>query len=139
MKKLGLLVSLFLFFIVSCSEDSSSPNLTGMWQLKTIQEAEGNPQTVDTVFYSFQHKQQFSCTVLTRDEIGRDHSVIFYGYTDFPSENTMHIEIDKAYNNSYTKPHIPWDGMETTYSILKKDSKTLILGQDSKVLNFIRY
>ncbi|GHT42294.1 hypothetical protein FACS189437_10130 [Bacteroidia bacterium] len=126
------------FFLVSCL-DPDLPHINGMWQLKTIVDEKGNVQAVDTIYYSFQRQAVFSYTVLNANPANPDPTELFYGYIDFPAENKLHILIDEKYIWEASLALMLWHDRQTTYDILKLNSKELILGQDGTQYNFIKF
>jgi hypothetical protein len=107
-----------------------------MWQLKTIQDENKNIQKVDTIFYSFQRQAIFSYTILTGTS--SDLPVI-YGYVDFPAKDKLHIQLDRMYEQTSEPDRMLWKGMQTEYDILKLTSKEMILEQEGKLFNFIKF
>ncbi|MCL1937136.1 MAG: lipocalin-like domain-containing protein [Candidatus Azobacteroides sp.] len=139
MKKCLLLGIILIPFLISCL-DANLPNVNGMWQLKTIQDENGETQKVDTIFYSFQRQAIFSCTILNGDTSNySDPTVIVYGYIDFPAKDKLHIQLDKMYENLPYQEMVLWKGMQTEYDIVRLSSKELILRQDEKKYNFVKF
>jgi len=138
MKKHLLWGIILIPFFVSCL-DVNLPNVNGMWQLKTIQDENGETQKVDTVFYCFQRQAIFSCTILKGDTSNySDPTLIVYGYIDFPVKDKIHIQLDKMYEGLYEEILL-WKGMQTEYDIIRLNSKEMILGQDDKKYTFIKF
>lgn len=122
----------FLSIFCSCT-NSDLPNINGMWQLKSAKDTEGNIYNVDTIFYSFQRQSIFSYTLLEN----KDTAIILYGYIDFPSNNLLHIKMDKK--NGYSLNYLPWKSEEITYEILKLSSSELILSCNDSIYNFKKF
>lgn len=134
-------ICLLLFycpFFSSCL-DSDLPNVDGMWQLKTIQDENGNSRAVDTIFYSFQRQKIFSYTLLTKNAIDQDIARVFYGYVYFPAEDTLHIQLDKSYDRPDIHDLLLWKGSEAKYNIIKLSSKELILKQDQETYSLKKF
>jgi hypothetical protein len=140
MKK-RLLWGMILFpLLVSCL-DVNLPNVNGMWQLKTIQDENGQTQKVDTVFFSFQRQAIFCCTILNGDTSNYAYpTLIVYGYIDFPVKDKLHIQLDKMYDEPLLYQEVLlWEGIQTEYDIVRLSSKELILRQDEKRYNFVKF
>jgi hypothetical protein len=135
MKQIFLAVAIFLFFN-ACS-DGNRPEINGMWQLKTVEDENKNSQIIDTIFYSFQRQAIFSYTILKEEEGKPATYSILYGYINFPEENQLLIQLDKNY--LWGKSLLPWDGEGTTFDIVQLNSRHLVLRQDGKTYNFIKY
>ncbi|MDL2241671.1 lipocalin-like domain-containing protein [Bacteroidales bacterium OttesenSCG-928-L03] len=133
-----LLVYLFTCLLVSC-DDSHTADINGMWQLRTIQDGEGNVQHLDSVFYSFQRKYVFSYTALITDGLGREAIIELYGYADYPDNETLHILMDETYQSQWALDALPWHAPEVEYKILSLDSKKLVLGQGNEIYSFTKY
>ena len=141
MKKLFFALIAGSLLITSCI-DPSLPNLDGMWQLKTFEDAEGK-QLIDTIFYSFQYQRSFSVTILNADYTIdwhlNDPTAVIYGFTDFSAENQMTLDIHTPWNLYAISWHeedwwkfIPWATPDkeksfATLTICKHTSKQLIL------------
>jgi hypothetical protein len=135
MKKLACWGILPLLLLVSCL-DPDLPHINGMWQLKSIANANGSIEPVDTVYYSFQRQAIFSYTIT--DGSG-DPVNPFFGYIDFPANDKVHIELDPQFEWVEFPPSLQWDGIHVTYNILKINSKELILGKEGVNYNFIKF
>lgn len=139
MKK-RLLWGILLIPLLAACVDGNLPNVNGMWQLKTIQDENGNTQKVDTVFFSFQRQAIFSCTILNGDTtIFPDPTAIVYGYIDFPVKDKLHIQLDKMYEGQYYRELLLWEGMQTEFDIVRLSSKELILRQEERRYNFVKF
>ena len=127
MKNKLLFSILIALLFVSCY-NYKNYRLDGMWQLKTIQDANGNKNTVDTVYYSFQRETVFSFTVLENPSYT---NYPFYGYVDMPSGNKVHVLID---NNSAGNDNFKrflsisgWSSADIVFDIKKYNHTNLIL------------
>jgi hypothetical protein len=127
MEKRWIFLIVILFCFSSCL-DFDLPNVNGMWQLKTIQDENENTQTVDTLFYSFQRQAIFSCTILKEKENEAATSIVIYGFIDFPDNNQLHIQLDEKEGE-----------IDITYNIVELDSKKMVLFNDGKTYNFVKY
>jgi len=125
MKKIWLFLCLLL--PVSC-DIYKNYDLDGMWQLKTVQENGGNPVTVDTVYYSFHREVIFSFTVLKNST---EALYPIYGYMDMPSNNNVHILIDKksAGKDDFVRfLHLSgWSSADLVFDIKKYNKSDLVL------------
>jgi len=141
MRKVLLYSVLSALLLVSC-ENFKNYRLDGMWQLKTIEYENGDVDSnIDTVFYSFQRECVFSYI-----EIPQRAFNPFYGYIiDMPSDNKIHIQMDKRWaNNYYNWPdknkeldyindfsHFlsfsGWSSADITFDIQKYDKSNLVL------------
>jgi hypothetical protein len=131
---------LIVFLLLTSCLDPDLPNVNGMWQLKTIQEKDDTVWMVDTIYYSFQRQALFAYTILNSDTAQTNPTDIIYGFVDFPGKEELHIQIDKKYtNNQIAIDRLLWKDIHTTYTILKLNSKEMILGQDEKKYNFIKF
>jgi len=92
MKRVLFFYLLLPVLVLSCDkiDQYKSYKLDGMWQLKTVQDMEGNKIHVDTIYYSFQRETIFSFTVLSNPK----SAFVIYGYADMPSGNKVHVLID---------------------------------------------
>jgi hypothetical protein len=139
MKKLFFSSIIALVLFAACSDDTSSIN--GMWQLKTIQDTNGNIQSIDTVYYGFQHEEIFSYTILHERKDKPATAQIIYGYSDFPAEKQLHLQVDKKGDiNVKIKFLTLWNNEpEITYDILQLEAKKLTLSHEGAVYHFIKY
>jgi len=136
MKKLRLLSIFLICFLASCT-NSHLPDVDGMWQLKTIEDAAGHVQTVDSVYYSFQKQRLFTYTQLSGGPMQFDPTLIVYGYVDFPANDRMFIHID-ASGAGYVSV-LPWHSESVTYTILKLTSKEMVLEDEGDIYRFINF
>ena len=130
-----ILLLLFALSFVGCSNDIEHL-ISGQWQLKSIEE-NGKTTPVDTVFFSFQRGKIFALTVL----INPDESRQSYGYLDKVSETGLAIQIS---------PHMipedvicygwnPENNYLQLFSVVKQNSKTLILSANEKTYSFKKF
>jgi hypothetical protein len=124
------------------------PVINGMWQLKTIEDAGSHTiQSVDTIFYAFQRQSIFSYTILHEKEDQPASFQVVYGFIDFiPDNDHLRIQIDKNHyiNDKGEKYYINlnlllWKSEEITYTIVRLDSKCMILSQGGSIYNFKKY
>jgi hypothetical protein len=132
MKNLVGLGIVLLTFFTACN-DSSLPDINGMWQLKTIEDANHQTQSVDTIFYSFQRQAIFSYTVVHQDK--SDPPI--YGFIDFPDKDHLHILLDTG--SEWQKEQVLWKEMNVTYEILLLNSKYMQLSQNGIVYSFNKF
>jgi hypothetical protein len=140
MKKLACWGIIVPLLIIACT-DEKIRGVEGMWQLKTITE-NGIVSPVDTVFYSFQLKQEgFTYTILQESSNTPEQTSVFFGYVDFPSQNQMHIVLDQIHSDGWAETVILWHDREVTYDILKLTSKEMILKQKDReaLYSFIKF
>ena len=128
MKKVLLFFCLFLpVLLVSC-DYYKNYRLDGMWQLKTVQDADGKVVPVDTVYYCFHREITFSYTVL---ENPKQALYPFYGYIDMPSDNKVHVLIDNKYDDNYRIENFlalsGWSSADIIFDIKKYNNSDLIL------------
>ncbi|MDR0543458.1 MAG: lipocalin-like domain-containing protein [Dysgonamonadaceae bacterium] len=129
MKNLVLSGLLIPFLLTSCL-DADTPNVDGLWQLKTIQTAD-KTAPVDTIYYSFMLKRyEFSYIILHDRSTEPDQASTRYGYVDFPTKTQMHILMDK---NHGATSELLWSGMEVSYDIVKLSSREMILEDKAAV------
>jgi hypothetical protein len=137
MKKLLFLLFVISVFTNACS-DGDMPDINGMWQLKTIEDADSHTtQSVDTIFYAFQRQSIFSYTILYEEENKPATAIQIYGFIVFPDNDHLHIQLDKAYY--WRKSYVLWQDTEVTYDIVRLDSKCMILSQGGSIYNFKKY
>jgi hypothetical protein len=137
MKKLLFLLSIILVFITACSDGDMS-DINGMWQLKTIEDAGNHTvQPVDTIFYAFQRQSIFSYTILYEDDNNPATALQIYGFIDFPDNDHLHIQLDKAYH--WRAPYVLWQDTAVIYDIVRLDSKSMILSQGGSIYNFKKH
>ena len=124
-KILFSILSALLF--VSC-DNYKNYRLDGMWQLKTIQDRNGNEVSVDTVYYSFQRETVFSFTVLENPSYA---NYPFCGYMDMPSDNKVHVLIDSnsAGNDNFKRflSISGWSSADIIFDIIKNNHANLVL------------
>ena len=96
-----MLCSTLLLLLVSC-DYYKNYKLDGMWQLKTVQDTDGNITCVDTIYYSFHREVVFSLTVLLNPKQARPP---FYGYIEDEkiSDNKIHIKMDRKVKDNYSE------------------------------------
>ena len=136
MKKHVLLSLFLLSFLVSCT-DNNLPDVDGMWQLKTIEEKTGHIQPVDTIYYSFQAQKLFTFTRLNVGVSQFEPMCVAYGYVDFPTKNTMLIQMDISGAGFFSL--LLWQSESVTYSIQKLTSKEMVLENEGDVYRFIKF
>jgi len=143
MKKNGCLIILSTLFFISCSMDENR-GVEGLWQLKTITE-NGIDLPVDTIFYSFQLKQEgFAYTIVHESWNTPEQTKVFYGYVGFPSKNQLHIQMDSETEEFWSKIYkeeLIWRDTQVTYDILKLNCKEMILKQTGQEVQckFIKF
>ena len=102
--------------------------MDGMWQLKTVQDMDGNIIPVDTIYYSFQREVVFSFTVLENPKFAL---YPIYGYMDMPSDNKVHVLIDMQTgendNFEYFLSLSGWSSANVVFDIKKYNKSDLIL------------
>ncbi|WP_280698248.1 lipocalin-like domain-containing protein [Dysgonomonas sp. PH5-45] len=136
MKRVLYLCLGLLFLLVSCNDDSEH-RMNGMWQLKTVEDTNGNTTHVDTVYYSFQRQAVFSFTHL----INENEAEVYYGYVDFPADDKVQISIDQRYRVDDFLKYSGWTDFDNTFIIKKVDGKRLVLLSevDKKTYTFKKY
>ena len=141
MKKFACCGIIVPLLIIACT-DEKIRGVEGMWQLKTITE-NGTVLPVDTIFYSFQLKQEgFTYTILQEHSNTPEQTSVFFGYVDFPSQNQMHILLDQQiHSDDRAETVLLWHDREVTYDILKLTSKEMLLKQKDKeaLYTFIKF
>lgn len=125
-------------FMASCADDDL-PNMNGMWQLNTIEKADGTVQSLDSVYYSFQKQTLFSYTALFTNELGHEDHWEVYGYIEYPDDNTLYIILDKSYHDQGIIDRLPWKAIEVEYRIISLKSKKMVLGYGDDVYTFTKY
>jgi len=126
MKKGLLYIILSMFILAACDNYKSYP-LDGMWQLKTVQDMNGNENKVDTVFYSFHREVMFSVTILVNPKFS---TYPFYGYMDMPSDNKLHLLLNNSADENYVEWFLSfsgWSSADLTFDIKEYNSKNLVL------------
>ena len=136
MNKYLLLIGFVILFFTACL-DTNLPNVNGMWQLKHIESEDGNIQSVDTIYYSFQRQAVFSYTELY--EGNPSTAQVLYGFVYFPEDKKIHIQMDKGYTEAHCISSLIWRGTNVTYDILKLNSKEMILFSEGKTYKFIKF
>ena len=125
MKKI-LFYNLLLLLLASC-DNYKNYRLDGMWQLKTVQDADENIIPVDTVFYSFQREVLFSFTLLDNPQ----QATVIYGYMDMPADDKLHVLIDKnsAWGGDLDKflNLSGWSSVDIVFDIKKYNHSELVL------------
>ena len=117
-------------FLISCDQLDQYKNyrLDGMWQLKTVQDMNGNTIHVDTVYYSFHREAIFSFTVLENPKFAL---YPVYGYIDMPEGNKVHVLIDKNIgendNFEWFLSLSGWSAADIIFDIKKHNQLDLIL------------
>ena len=137
MKKNLFFGILSLLLLASCDNSKSyglnidnykNYPLDGMWQLKTVKDANGNEDQVDTVYYSFHREAIFSFTIT---ENSKSSLYPFYGYMDMPSNNKVHVLM----NGISTEPDLielflslsGWSSADIIFDIEKYNQSNLVL------------
>lgn len=123
------ILPVFLFLLSVSCDRYKNYKLDGMWQLKTVKDANGNESQVDTVFYSFMREVIFSLTVTSDNS--KSTLYPFYGYIDMPSDNKVHVLL----NNISSDPDRTelflslsgWSSADITFDIKQYDSSNLVL------------
>jgi hypothetical protein len=136
MKKYGYLSIALICSLISCI-NSDLPDVDGMWQLKTIEYADGRIQTVDTIFYSFQKQKLFSFTQLNAGNMQFEPVLIKYGYVEFPAKDRMLIYLDPTHGIDF--PLLPPGSESVTYIIRKLTSKEMVLENEEDIYRFIKF
>ena len=128
-----LLFSLLTTLLISCNDDTSH-QLNGMWQLKGVSNEDKNIVSVDSVFYGFQSERIFSFTILKSD----DESDIYYGYIDFPTDNTIHIAIDRNYQKEQFLKYSGWNGFSETFSLVINNNEATLVSEANQKAYYLR-
>lgn len=126
MRKNLLFAILLLLLFASC-DYYKNYRLDGMWQLKTVQDSNGNESKVDTVYYSFQREVVFSFTVLESPQFAM---YPVYGYMDMPSGNQVHILINNISDDDFIGRFLSlsgWSAADITFDIKSYSNRNLIL------------
>jgi len=114
--------------LVSCDRYKNY-RLDGMWQLKTVEDINGNKTKVDTIYYSFQRETIFSLTILKDSKYAL--TAPKYGYMDMPSNDKVHILIDRANNNKDNYSQFlslsGWSSYDITFDIKNDSNNNLVL------------
>lgn len=131
------MILLILLTFYSCL-DRDLPNVNGMWQLKTIEGKNQAIQTVDTIYYSFQRQAVFSYTLLNQGKTKATSAVVFYGYVNFPDNNTLSIAMDEIYKDTFFDDY-PRIEKEMNFDILHLSSKKMTLSYNGEIYNFIKF
>jgi len=142
-KVLSFSCLLSLVLLVSCSyslDYYKDHKLDGMWQLKTVQDAEGNVTPVDTVYYSFQREVIFSFTILQNPK----QAIQLYGYVDMPSDNQVHVLMDKTFAGDNFERFLSlsnWSSADIVFDIKKYNSSDLVLfdSEDGKTYTLKKF
>ena len=131
MRKVLLFFCLLLpLLLISCNQLDQYKNykLDGMWQLKTVEDVDGNVFHVDTIYYSFHREVIFSLTVLKNPEFALSP---IYGYVDMPSADKVHVLIDdkSAGNDNFNRflSLSGWSSADIVFDIKKYNSSDLVL------------
>ena len=99
-----------------------------MWQLKTVEDVDGNVTQVDTVYYSFQREAVFSFTMLKNP---KQALAVIYGYVDMPSDNKVHVLIDhKSAGNDDFRWFLSlsgWSSHDVVFDIKRYNNTDLVL------------
>ena len=127
MKKRLLFFCLLLPVLLTSCDFYKNFRLDGMWQLKTVQDIDGKVVQVDTVYYSFRREVVFSFTVL---ENPKQALYPVYGYIDMPSDNKVHVLINKKSDEDNLEWFLElsgWSSTDVTFDIKKYDNSNLVL------------
>jgi len=138
MRKVLLYSMLSALILVSC-ENFKNYRLDGMWQLKTVEDVDGNINSIDTVFYGFQRECVFSYTSVPSLQF-----YPYYGYIDMPSDNIIHITMDRRWlhggNLDKFLNYADWGNADEngriTFNIMKYDKSNLILSNSGNKKTF---
>ncbi len=134
MKKIFLFFCLLSALLFTSCDNYKNYELDGMWQLKTIEDVEKNIIEVDTVYYSFQRGEIFSFT-----QIPDFANNPIYGYIDFPSDNQVHVQIDKQFAWIDFISLSGWSSTDVVFDIKKYDKTNLVLSENGKTYTFKKF
>jgi len=100
----------------------------GMWQLKTVEDANGNLSNVDTIYYSFQRETLFALTVLANP---KQAEYPFYGYVEILSGDKVRLTADNKNNSDYRmklfREYSGWSSLSVDFDIIKYNKSDLVL------------
>lgn len=140
--KLFLSLGIFCVLMVSCGDDDTSSQLEDQWQLTTVSMPDGTENHIDSVYYCFQKGTLFSFTVV----INPDSSCVSYGYTSFPEDNRLRIDMDTTglymekmryvYDDFLIQSG--WENYTKTFEIKEINNKRLVLEDSLKKLYTFR-
>jgi hypothetical protein len=105
-----------------------------MWQLKTIEDADGSSHPVDTIFYSFQRQTLFAYTVLNYWPERPDPILLVYGSIDLSVADRLTIHIPNDW-----KKDVLWQDSIITYTIRQLNAKKMVLEQEDVKYHFIKF
>ena len=120
MKKIIFLTTLSFFLFIACNDISYK--LEGMWQLKTTTDDSGQITSIDSIYYSFQKGEYFGYTLRINDK----YSVKHFGYTHFPSDNQVIIEIEESFRENFLL-NSDWNSYIESFEIKEVTSNRLVL------------
>jgi hypothetical protein len=122
---------LSLALLVSCGypvDFYKDYKFDGMWQLKTVQDVDGNLSNVDTIYYSFQREVLFALTVLANP---KQVEYPFYGYVEILSDNKMRLTADNKNDNDYRMKlfleYSGWSSLSVDFDVIKYNKSDLVL------------
>ncbi|KAA6302519.1 MAG: hypothetical protein EZS26_001351 [Candidatus Ordinivivax streblomastigis] len=133
MKKVLFPLVIVCALCASCV-DSDLPNVNGMWQLKTIEEAGGSSHPVDTIYYSFQRQTLFAYTILNYWPERPDPILLVYGLIDLSVADRLTIHIPNDW-----KKDVLWQDSIITYTIRQLNAKKMVLEQEDVKYHFIKF
>lgn len=128
-----LFLCLLLASFISCNNDTPH-QLNGMWQLKSVANEDKTIVNVDSLFYSFQNERIFSFTILKNE----NHAEVYYGYINFPTDNSIHIAIDKNYQKDEFLEYSGWNGFQETFSLEINNKELTLVSETNQKIYYLR-
>jgi hypothetical protein len=131
-----VLTFFLLCFLFAGCEKEVNDQLTGKWQLKTVEEA-GNVISVDTVWYNFQSQSLFMYQLYHPET---DEFSLTYGYRLQLESHIIQLElINWTITVADFLPRTDWKEPIRIFTIEKINHKQLVLKGDDKTYTFNRY
>lgn len=130
----NILIGFSLLALVSCSNDNDD-KLLGKWQLQK-RECNGVIETVDTVFYNFQHSL-FMYQILNK---AGDPLIYQYGFNSAQKNDSLYIELanDPRDVNKFL-PYTDWSTATRGFKIDQLSNSKLVLSADSFTYVFRKF
>lgn len=128
---LGLLIG-----ILSCSKDTED-KLYGKWQLRQVVAADGQTQTVDTVWYNFQ-TSLFMYLIAFPSE-GPEVYRNAYGFSTPQGDDQLLLQLQDPQPIANFLRYTDWTSAERTFTIEKLTGSELILNSSEQRYIFHKY
>lgn len=127
-----LLILVFLWLCAACT--SGADDITGKWQMRTVELPGGEQQQVDNLFYNFQ-KGSFSVICVLKVGV---YETFFGNYSLKDGEISIILLPESVKSENYDT-FVGWTEGRQTFQITELSSNRLCLKSGGKLYTFRRY